>query len=158
MVAKVGPAKILAKKGGGTDPLAAAGVVCSGIEVDPPRGSILTISFKHPDAGIVQPVLSAVIHSYMLKHLEVRGGGGEMEDYLTKQKDELRKKLGQTEMELKRLKTEAKVLFLEDAKHAFQSQIAKAAGRTAGRAAGTGRAQGGAGQFRDRIGDPGRHQ
>ncbi len=125
VVAKVGPEKILAKKGGGSDPLAAAGVVCSGIEVAPPRGSILMVSFKHPDAGIVQPVLSAVIHSYMLKHLEVRGGGGEMEDYLTKQKDDLRKKLGQTEMELKRLKTEAKVLFLEDAKHAFQSQIAK---------------------------------
>ena len=29
-------------------------------------------------------------------------------------------------MELKRLKTEAKVLFLEDTKHAYQSQIAKA--------------------------------
>ena len=97
VVAKVGPEKILAKKGGGSDPLAAAGVVCSGIEVAPPRGSILMVSFKHPDAGIVQPVLSAVIHSYMLKHLEVHGGGGEMEDYLTKQKDDLRKKLGQTE-------------------------------------------------------------
>jgi uncharacterized protein involved in exopolysaccharide biosynthesis/Mrp family chromosome partitioning ATPase len=126
VVAKVGPEKILAKKGGGSDPLVAAGVVCSGIEVAPPKGSILTVSFKHPDADIVQPVLSAIIHSYMLKHLEVHGGGGELEDYLTKQKDDLRKKLAQTEVELKRLKTEAKVLFLEDAKHAYQSQIAKA--------------------------------
>ena len=126
VVAKVGPEKILAKKGGGSDPLLAAGVVCSGIEVALPRGSILTVSFKHPDAEIVQPVLNAIIHSYMLKHLEVHGGGGEMEDYLTKQKDDLRQKLAQTEVELKRLKTEANVLFLDDAKHAYQSQIAKA--------------------------------
>jgi uncharacterized protein involved in exopolysaccharide biosynthesis/Mrp family chromosome partitioning ATPase len=125
VVAKVGPEKILAKKGGGSDPLAAAGVVCSGIEVAPPKGSILTVSFKHPDAAIVQPVLNAIIHSYMLKHLEVHGGGGELEDYYIKQRDDLRKKLAETEMELKRLKTEAKVLFLEDTKHAFQSQIAK---------------------------------
>ena len=126
VVAKVGPEKILAKKGGGNDPLAAAGVVCSGIEVAVPKGSILTVSFKHPDADIVQPVLNDIIHSYMLKHLEVHGGGGELEDYYIKQKDDLRKKLGQTEVELKRLKTEAKVLFLEDTKHAYQLQIAKA--------------------------------
>jgi uncharacterized protein involved in exopolysaccharide biosynthesis/Mrp family chromosome partitioning ATPase len=126
VAAIVGPEKILAKKGGGRDPLSAAGVVCSGIEVAPPRASIITVFFKHPDADIVQPVLNAVIHSYMLKHVEVHGGGGELEDYYIKQRDELRKKLAQTEVELKRLKTDAKVLFLDDTKHAYQSQIAKA--------------------------------
>lgn len=126
VAAKVGAEKILAKKGGGSDPLAAAGVVCSGIETEPPKGAIITVSFKHPDADMVQPVLNDIIHSYMLKHLEVHGGGGELEDYYIKQKDDLRTKLGQTEVELKRLKTEAKVLFLEDTKHAYQSQIAKA--------------------------------
>ena len=126
VVAKVGPEKILAKKGGGSDPLAAAGVVCSGIEVAPPRGSILTVSFRHPDAEIVQPVLNAIIHSYMLKHLEVHGGGGELEDYYIRQKDDLLKKLAATEEELKRLKTEANVLFLDDTKHAYQNEIAKA--------------------------------
>ena len=94
VAANVGPEKILAKKGGGSNPLAAAGVVCSGIEVEPPKASIITVSFKHPDADIVQPVLKAIIHSYMLKHLEVHGGGGELEDYYIKQKDELRTEAG----------------------------------------------------------------
>jgi polysaccharide biosynthesis transport protein len=126
VVAKVGPEKILAKKGGGSDPLAAAGVVCSGIEVAPPKGNILMVSFRHPDADIVQPVLNALIHSYMLKHMEVHGGGGELHDYYIKLRDDLREKLGQTELELKRLKTDAKVLFLEDTKHAYALQMAKA--------------------------------
>lgn len=125
-VTAVGPEKILAKKGGGSDPLGAAGVVCSGIEVAPPKASIIAVSFKHPDADIVQPVLNAVIHSYMLKHLEVHVGGGELEDYYIKEKDELRKKLATTELELKRLKTDANVLFLEDTKRAYASQIVKA--------------------------------
>jgi polysaccharide biosynthesis transport protein len=126
VVATVGSERILAKKGGGSDPMAAAGVVCSGIGVEPPKGSIITVSFKHPDADLVQPVLNALIHGYMLKHLEVRGGGGEMLDYYVKQRDDLRRKLAETEVNLKRLKTEANVLFLEDTKHAYQSQIAKA--------------------------------
>ena len=126
VVATVGAERILAKKGGGSDPMAAAGVVCSGIEVEPPKGSIITVSFKHPDADIVQTVLDAIIHSYMLRHLEVHGGGGEMWDYYVKEKDDLRSKLAQTEVELKRLKTKANVLFLDDTKHAYQSQIAKA--------------------------------
>ena len=86
----IGPAKILAKKGGGTNRMAAAGVICSGIEVDPPKSSILTISFKHPDPDIVQPVLEAVLQAYMLKHRDVRLMP---DDYLVQQRDELRKKL-----------------------------------------------------------------
>jgi uncharacterized protein involved in exopolysaccharide biosynthesis/Mrp family chromosome partitioning ATPase len=122
---EVGPEKILAKKGGGSDPLAAAGVVCSGIEVAPPKGNILTVSFKHPDADLVQPVLNAIIHCYMLKHLEVHGGGGELEDYYIKQREDKRNKLGEAEVKLKRLKTEAKVLFVDDTKKTYQLQLAK---------------------------------
>jgi uncharacterized protein involved in exopolysaccharide biosynthesis/Mrp family chromosome partitioning ATPase len=122
---EVGPERILAKKGGGSDPLAAAGVVCSGIEVAPPKGNILTVSFKHPDADLVQPVLNAIIHCYMLRHVEVHQGGGELEDYYIKQKDDKRQKLGEAEVKLKRLKTEAKVLFVEDTKKTYQLQLAK---------------------------------
>lgn len=126
VVAKIGAEKILAKKGGGNDPLAAAGVICSGIDVDPPRGAILTVSFKHPDPAIVQPVLNAIIHTFMLKHLEVYQGVGELEDYYIKQKDELRQRLATLEEELKQRKTAANVLFMDDTKHAYETQIAKA--------------------------------
>ena len=118
----IGPAKILAKKGGGTNRMAAAGVICSGIEVDPPKTSILTISFKHPDREIVQPTLEAVLQAYMQKHRDVRLMP---DDYLLQQRDELRTKLTQTEEQLKSLKMRAKMPFPEEANRSFQRQIAK---------------------------------
>ena len=118
----VGPSKILAKRGGGNNRMAAAGVISSGIVVDPPKSSILTISFKDPDRDIVQPVLEALLQAYMLKHRDVRLIPV---DYLEKQRDEMRKKLAQTEEELKSLKLGAKTPFPEEASRSVQRQIAK---------------------------------
>jgi uncharacterized protein involved in exopolysaccharide biosynthesis/Mrp family chromosome partitioning ATPase len=125
-VAIVGPGKILAKKGGGNDPLAAAGVISSGIEVPSPHGSVLTVSFKHPDKDVVQPVLDAIIHTYMRKHWEVHQGAGELRDYYLKEKEDLRKKLTDTEEQLRKAKEDAKILFVEDSKHSYQTRIIKA--------------------------------
>ena len=58
----------------------------------------------------------------MLKHRDVRLMP---DDYLLQQRDELRKKLAQTEEELKSLKMRAKMPFPEDANRSFQRQIAK---------------------------------
>jgi polysaccharide biosynthesis transport protein len=118
----IGPEKILAKKGGGADRMAAAGVICSGIEVAPPKSSILSISFKHPDREIVQPALEALLQAYMLKHRDVRLMP---DDYLLQQRDELRTKLARTEEQLKSLKLNAKMPFPEEASRSFQRQIAK---------------------------------
>jgi polysaccharide biosynthesis transport protein len=125
VVAMVGADKILAKKGGGNDPMTAAVVVCDGIDTVPPHSSTIAISFRHPDPNIVQPVLDALIHSYMLKHAQVHVGVGELADYYANQEDELRAKLTRTEMELKRLKSKAQILNVEDSKHSYQTQISK---------------------------------
>jgi polysaccharide biosynthesis transport protein len=119
----VGPEKILARKGGGTNLLAAAGLICSGVEVDPPRSSVLTISFKNPDASIVQPVLEAVLQAYMHQHQVVNLMP---DDVLVQQRDELGKKLLKTEEDLKTLKLRAKMPFPEEANHSIQRQIARA--------------------------------
>jgi polysaccharide biosynthesis transport protein len=125
VVANVGSQKILARKGGGQDPLVAAGVIGQGIEVVPPRSSIITVSFKHPDKDIVQPVLDAIIHSYMHKHWELHTGAGVLDEYWLKEKDELARKLTQTEEDLKKAKAKANVLFVEDSKHTYQKRIEK---------------------------------
>jgi polysaccharide biosynthesis transport protein len=121
----VGPEKILAKKGGGTNRIAAAGVVSSGIEVDPPRSAILTISFKHPDVDVVQPVLDALIKSYQHKHAEIHAGGPEVDALLASKRDEAQLQLRKAEEELRRLKTLGQVLQIEDTKHLLQAQISR---------------------------------
>ena len=124
VVAMVKPERILAKKGGGGDPMAAAGVVSAGIEVEPPKSSVLTVSFKHPDRDVVGPVLDALIQSYMVRHMEVHNP--DLNNYWREQRDEWRRRLGQTEEQLKQLKAQGKVLYLDEAKHTYQGQIAKA--------------------------------
>jgi polysaccharide biosynthesis transport protein len=122
----VGPEKILAKRGGGSDPTRAAAVVLSGIEVENPRGTTaLTVSFKHQDRKVVQPILGALIETYMRKHWEVWRGGREMNDYYNQQAEELRSKLAQTEEELRKIKKEAKVVSVEATKNAYTESILK---------------------------------
>ena len=61
----------------------------------------------------------------MRKHMEVHQGVGVLDEYYSKQRDELREKLAATEEEIKKLKTDAKVVSLDGSKHSYQDQIAK---------------------------------
>lgn len=125
----VGPEKVLAKKGGGSDHMAAAGVIASGIVVDPPRNATITVTFQHPDREIVQPVLNALIKAYATKHRQVHSGEGVWDDYYVKQRDDWSKKLVQTEAELRRLKNEAKLISVDETKASYQLQISKLQGK-----------------------------
>jgi Mrp family chromosome partitioning ATPase/uncharacterized protein involved in exopolysaccharide biosynthesis len=122
----IGPERILARFGGGTNGLAAAGVIYSGIDVDNPKGTaILTVSFKHRDPELVQPVLKEVLKAYMKQHVLVREGSGVREEYFTHRRDESLTRLTQKEEALKQAKKEANVLFPEETKKSYETQIAK---------------------------------
>jgi polysaccharide biosynthesis transport protein len=121
----IGPERILAKLGGGNDRMAAAGVVLKGTTVEPTRTQILSVSYKHRDPDLSQPILRALITAYQHKHQEVHQGLGVLDDYYARQRDELSKDLARTEEELKRLKTEAGVVSLEETKKAYQNQVSK---------------------------------
>ena len=126
VAAKFGPAKLLARKGGGDDLMSAAGVLSSGIETEnPARTTIIAISFKHPDSKVVQPVLYALIDAYKLKHNQVHGIGGDLDAYYIRQSEELREKLAKTEEDLKQIQITNKLVSVEDAKRVYQTQIAK---------------------------------
>jgi hypothetical protein len=99
--AAVGPAKILAMKGGGNNVQSAAGVIGSGLSVEPPRTAVIKVTFKHPDPTVVQPVLAAVLTNYQRKHVEVHLGDQAREENLSQQMAEIRGKLVQTDEELK---------------------------------------------------------
>jgi uncharacterized protein involved in exopolysaccharide biosynthesis/Mrp family chromosome partitioning ATPase len=119
----VGPEKILARFGGGTNDTRAAGIIRSGLTVEVPRRSnILRIVFRHPDASVVEPVLSQLVDTYLKRHVEIHQGLGVLDDFYSRQADQLRSRLSQTENELKQRKTDAQIVSLEDNKRAFIAQ------------------------------------
>ena len=123
----IGPERILAKKGGGSNLMAAAGVISGGVGAlaHVRAGDIMLVYFEHPDPSVVQPVLEAVIEEYLQKHKEVRTDMPLSEGYYSERLVELRKKLASTEEELKRTLTAAKVLDIAEAKRTYSSQIEK---------------------------------
>lgn len=122
----VGPEKILARLGGGNDRLRAAGVVRKGLSVEVPRRSnVLLITFRHPDATVVQPALSALVDTYLKRHVEIHQGVGVLDDFFLRQADQLRARLADTESQLKKLRADAQIISLEDSKRGYIEQITK---------------------------------
>jgi len=120
----IGPEKILAKIGGGTNRNHAAGVIKEYLAVDAPRRSdVFKIIFQHKDRDIVQPVLAEVINVYFKKHAEIHRGQGLSDSFLTNQIAEIRAKLTETEQRLRDAKAVIGVSKLEDAKKAITERI-----------------------------------
>jgi uncharacterized protein involved in exopolysaccharide biosynthesis/Mrp family chromosome partitioning ATPase len=122
----VGPAKILAKAGGGSDRFHAASIVRAGLAWDAPeRSSVMRVTFKHPDPDIVQSVLAQVVDTYLKKHAEIHQTMGTMDDYVTQTTDQLKSQLDATERQLRAEKTKAGVTSLDDTKRTLAEQSAK---------------------------------
>jgi uncharacterized protein involved in exopolysaccharide biosynthesis/Mrp family chromosome partitioning ATPase len=122
----VGPAKILAKVGGGNDLILAAGVVHKGLSVAVPWStSVIDIVFTHPDPTVVQPVLREVIEDYKKRHIEIHQSAGGLDESLAQETDTLRSQLNQTEDELRKAVNKAGVISLSDAKKTEADKIAR---------------------------------
>jgi uncharacterized protein involved in exopolysaccharide biosynthesis/Mrp family chromosome partitioning ATPase len=81
--------------------------------------------FQHPNRQIVQPVLDQLISAYLRKHVEIHRNVGAFDDVLTQQTDALRSQLAQTEADLRKAKTNAGLMSVEDAKKAYTEEISK---------------------------------
>ena len=122
----IGPAKILAKYGGGSDPTRAAFVVRQNLKVEGGKdSSVIHITFYHFDPDIVRPVLSEIITDYLEKHQEVHKAIGMSDDTLTEQTTQLRLQIAQTEDELRMAKTNAGIINIADSEKAYSEEIAR---------------------------------
>jgi polysaccharide biosynthesis transport protein len=121
----VGPDKILGKVGS-KDRNKAAALIQRNLTVEVPVGSsVIHVLFKHPDASIVQPVLGALIDTYLKKHVEIHAAVGIVGDFLTQETDQLRTRLSQTEDDLRKATAKAGVVSVQDAQKAFPIQEAE---------------------------------
>jgi succinoglycan biosynthesis transport protein ExoP len=125
---KIGPEKILARYGGGSNRLAAAGVIAGGILVAPPRTMSLVVTYSHRDPDLVQPVMEVLLKVYMHRHRDLRlgVGGGE---YFVEKTTEARKKLTEIEAQIKQLKIEAGVPDLRERQNAVSKEYAELQGQ-----------------------------
>src|SRR6266850_2682784 len=122
----VGPQKILAKVGGGSDKYTAAAVIHKNLTAEVPKKSnVIRMLFQHPDPDVVQPVLNQLIDAYLKKHAEIHRSVGVFDDFLTQETDQLRSRLVQTEDELRKAKAKAGVFSLDDSKKVFTEQNSK---------------------------------
>jgi uncharacterized protein involved in exopolysaccharide biosynthesis len=119
----IGPDKILARYGGGNDPVKAANVVKKNLIVESPRqDSVIHVAFTSADPTIVQPVLSEVINDYLDKHLQVHESSMS-DDYLSQETSQLRSQIDETEDELRSAKNAAGIISLPDAEQSYSQQI-----------------------------------
>jgi len=122
----IGPEKILAKAGGGTNRYQAAAVIQGGLVPEVGKKSdVIHVLFKHSDPELVQPVLRQVVETYLTKHAETHRAIGVFDDFLTKQTDQLRTRLSATEDELHKAKLKVGVFSVEDSKKIYTEQMSK---------------------------------
>ncbi len=126
VVEAIGPEKFLGKGSDETNKYLAAAILKQNLTVEVrPQSDILRLVFQHPNREIVQPVLNQLIIAYLRKHVEIHRSIGAFDDLLTQQTDALRSQLAQTEEDLRRAKTNAGLMSVEDAKKAYAEEISK---------------------------------
>ncbi len=125
VVQRVGPDKILARFGGGTDTNAAAALVLKTLvaEPAPKTPSILHLSYQHPDADVARMVLTEVIDAYIDKSAEQHRTVGISDEFLDQETSRLRAQLQNTENELSAAESEAGIISsIEDTKKGWNEK------------------------------------
>jgi succinoglycan biosynthesis transport protein ExoP len=102
--------------------IGAAAAINSGLLPSTAKGSnIIAIGYQNRNPEVATAVLSELVTRYFAKHLEVHRSAGAF-DFVSQQADQIRARLNQTEDALKKLKTQAGVISLQDSMSSFGTQ------------------------------------
>jgi polysaccharide biosynthesis transport protein len=122
----VGVDRVLGRSGPEATEVVAARSIIAGLKVAALRGSnIITVSYKNRDPAVAMQVLQELVKRYFDKHLEVHRSVGAF-DFVTKQTEQLRTQLNQTEEELKQLKDKLGITSLAESTAALATELTKA--------------------------------
>jgi uncharacterized protein involved in exopolysaccharide biosynthesis len=104
----------------------AARVILKNLEVTVVKGSsIISVLYKNKDPKLAIQVLQELVKRYFDKHLEIHRSLGGF-DFVSREADQLRAQLNQTEEELKQLKTKAGVTSLAEDTATLATDLGKA--------------------------------
>jgi len=124
-VDRVGPNKILARHGGGTNRNDAARLIAKNLKVSSTvkDGQIIFASLGHKDAEIAQTTLDRIVKEYLDKHFQVHRSSDTF-DFLQEQTLTIRQNLDRLEEQLRLEKRKVNVISLEDSKNYFVTELA----------------------------------
>ena len=122
----IGSEKILAKWGGGKDPIRAAFELQQHLKVMPGKETgVIALTLSHPDPEQVQTILSDIIREYKSLSVRVHAAIGISDDSLQEQINSLRLQINQINDEIRIAKTNANIVDLADAKKAYSEEFAR---------------------------------
>jgi uncharacterized protein involved in exopolysaccharide biosynthesis/Mrp family chromosome partitioning ATPase len=124
VIEKVGVTNFMTAWAKPAEPRRAAQLLLKHLSVEPPRKTVvMDISFDHPDPGMAQTVLAAIIQEYLDRHDKIHRGVGAKE-FLTRYTGILGSQLKETERLLREEKGRAKVIALEESKKTAAANLA----------------------------------
>jgi succinoglycan biosynthesis transport protein ExoP len=124
VVDAIGAERILAAVGGGNSRNAGVSYLRQNLTVRvPPGSSIIHLTLFHPDPELVQVILREIVDRYQKTHIEIHRAPGMLGGQLTQETDRMRTRLLEIEDELRKAKSRAGVLSLDDAKASYTQQI-----------------------------------
>jgi uncharacterized protein involved in exopolysaccharide biosynthesis/Mrp family chromosome partitioning ATPase len=120
----LGPSTLLAKAGGGNDPVLAANVVRDNLTIERfPASPILRVVFSHPDRQLVKPILKNIIDTYQSYHIHIHESGGASFDSLVETTGNLHTELLKIEEDLRKKMADADIIDLDATKKEYAGQI-----------------------------------
>jgi uncharacterized protein involved in exopolysaccharide biosynthesis len=126
VAAAIGTNRLFPKAGGKVTNEEAAIAILKGLEVTVIKGSnIISVTYKNQDPKLAIQVLQELVNRYFDKHLEIHRSLGGL-DMVTRESDQLKVRLSQTEEELKQLKAKAGITSLAEDTAALATALAKA--------------------------------
>ncbi len=121
----IGYRKLVPEMGDAASATAAAAVVNAGLEVGSQKGSdILFVSYTNRDPQLATSVLDELVNRYFVKHLEVHRSAAAF-DFVSRQSDQVRARLNQTEDALKALKAKAGISSSADNTGTLNADVVK---------------------------------
>lgn len=119
----IGPTNILGSAESTNLLAAAAGAVARNLAVAvPPRSSVISLSYRHPQPQMAVRVLDEVVNRYREKHLEAHRSSASHEA-LQRETDTMRLRLRDTQRELNQLKTSLGITTIAETKAELSAQM-----------------------------------
>ncbi len=121
----IGPEKILARYGGGSDANTAAGILRESLTVGraSEQGSVLSVMVSLADRDLVQPVLKEYVEDYKQWHIQIHEVIPQEHDVLLRKSDNIAADIKEDQSVLRLLKQAANINELTTSKSTYEMQI-----------------------------------